>query len=61
MTKARMSNNPAKRRHDSNIDRPNGASALALSPLDSEVAAAAVYGNRATRRLAKRTLKKRKA
>lgn len=59
MTKARMNTNPAKVRPGANMTRPNGASAAANSMDPEQLLRAAMYGNRATRRLAVRNLKKR--
>lgn len=59
MSKAPINRNPAKVRHGANMTRPNGASAAANSMDPEQLLRAAMYGNRATRRLAKRNLKKR--
>lgn len=59
MTKARMNSNPAKVRPGANMSRPNGAAASADSMDPEQLALAAMHGNRATRRLAVRNLKKR--
>lgn len=56
--KAPVNRNPRKFRHGSNTSRPNGASAIALSANPQDVFFAALEGNRATRRLARRNLKK---
>ena len=58
MSGPRVSTNPAKLRPWSNIDRPSGASKLGVSGNIAELQLAAVMGNRATRRMAKRRLKK---
>ncbi len=59
--KAPVNRNPRKVRHNSNISRPNGANISADSLDLRELSFAARYGNRETRRLAERNLKKRKA
>jgi hypothetical protein len=57
--KAPVNRNPRKVRHGSNTSRPNGASVSALSPDVQDLFIAALEGNRETRRLARRNLKKR--
>lgn len=56
--KAPVNRNPRKVRHGSNTSRPNGASVSALSAHPRDVIIAALEGNRETRRLARRNLKK---
>lgn len=58
MAKAPVNRNPDKVRPGCNINRPNGAAASADSLDPEQLALAAMYGNRATRRLAERNLKK---
>jgi hypothetical protein len=58
MSKAPMNRNPAKVRPGANMNRPNGAAAAADSMDPEQLALAAMHGNRATRRLAERNLKK---
>jgi hypothetical protein len=58
MPKAPMNRNPAKVRPGANMTRPNGASAAANSIDPEQLLRAAMHGNRATRRLARRNLKK---
>lgn len=53
-----MCKNPAKRRPGCNISRPSGASVMAESGRLEDLLLAATSGNRATRRWAKRKLKK---
>lgn len=60
MAKAPANRNPAKARFGVNMSRPNGASAVADTTDDDQLLRAAMYGNRATRRLAARNLKKRR-
>lgn len=57
--KARMNRNPRKLRYNSNRNRPNGAGTSAASSDPRALLIAALGGNRATRRLARRNLKKR--
>lgn len=57
--KAPMNRNARKLRHNSNQSRPNGASTSADSFDPRELLYAALNGNRETRRLARRNLKKR--
>jgi len=57
--KAPVNRNPRKVRHNSNQSRPNGASAHAASYDVPDLFFAALNGNRETRRLARRNLKKR--
>jgi len=57
--KAPTNRNPRKVRHNSNLSRPNGASIGAESLDPKELFFAALNGNRETRRLARRNLKKR--
>lgn len=57
--KAPINQNPSKVRHTSNVNRPNGASISADSFDPRELFYAALNGNRETRRLARRNLKKR--
>lgn len=57
--KAPTNRNVRKVRHNSNMSRPNGASILAESIDHQELFYAAINGNRETRRLARRNLKKR--
>lgn len=54
-----MNRNPRKLKFGANMNRPNGASAQADTADDEQLQYAATYGNRATRRLAERNLKKR--
>lgn len=61
MAKARVNRNPAKVRPGANVNRPNGASLSAEAADDRQLLHAARHGNRATRRLAERNLKKRQA
>lgn len=61
MAKAPVNRNPAKVRHGANMNRPNGASLSAEAADDQQLQQCAMYGNRATRRLAVRNLKKRQA
>lgn len=56
--KSPVNRNARKLRHNSNQSRPNGASASALSAHPRDVIIAALEGNRETRRLARRNLKK---
>jgi hypothetical protein len=58
--KAPVNRNPRRLRNGSNLSRPNGANTIATSLDGHDLLAAALYGNRATRRLAVRNLKKRK-
>lgn len=51
-----MSSNPRQRHRAANTTRPGGASALADSEYPPDLILAAVTGNRATRRLARRNL-----
>lgn len=57
--KAPVNRNPRKLRHNSNQSRPNGSSASAESFDTRDLFFAALDGNRETRRLARRNLKKR--
>lgn len=57
--KAPMNRNPRKVRHNSNLNRPSGANIRADSFDPRELLDAALNGNRETRRLARRNLKKR--
>lgn len=57
--KAPVNRNPRKLRHTSNLNRPNGASISAESLDARDLFDAALNGNRETRRLARRNLKKR--
>lgn len=57
--KAPVNRNPRKVRHTSNLSRPNGAGVSADSLDPNELRYAAQNGNRETRRLAERNLKKR--
>lgn len=57
--KAPINRNPRKVRHTSNVNRPNGASISADSLDPRELLYAALNGNRETRRLARRNLKKK--
>lgn len=57
--KAPMNRNPRRLRHNSNQHRPNGASSIAQADDPRDLLAAAMYGNRATRRLAEKNLRKR--
>lgn len=57
--KAPVNRNPRKVRCRSNMNRPNGASISAESRTIDDLFVAAITGNRATRRLARRNLKKR--
>lgn len=56
--KAPVNRNPCKVRWDSNQSRPNGANISAGSLDPQELFCAAMNGNRETRRLARRNLKK---
>lgn len=56
--KAPMNRNPSKVRWHSNQHRPNGANISAESLDPRELFYAALNGNRETRRLARRNLKK---
>lgn len=56
--KAPINRNPRKVRPGSNQSRPNGASVSADSCDPRELISAALNGNRETRRLARRRLKK---
>lgn len=58
MSKARMGRNPAKVRPGVNLSRPSGANVIAESSDPRELIYAALEGNRATRRLARRNLRK---
>lgn len=60
MSKAPVNRNPAKYRAGCNVDRPNGASAAADTGDEEQLLRAALYGNRATRRLALKRLKQAK-
>lgn len=51
--------NPRKCGPNPNNSRPNGAAQIAQSFDEGDLLTAALYGNRATRRLARRNLKKR--
>lgn len=57
--KAPMNRNPSKVRHNSNRNRPSGANAGAESLDERELFYAALEGNRETRRLARRNLRKK--
>lgn len=57
--KAPVNRNARKLRHTSNLNRPSGASVRADSLDPQELIDAALNGNRETRRLALRNLKKR--
>jgi hypothetical protein len=57
--KAPVNRNPRKVRYSTNMSRPNGAGVSADSNDPRELFIAAVNGNRETRRLARRNLKKR--
>jgi hypothetical protein len=57
--KAPVNRNPRKVRHNANLNRPNGAGVSADSLDPRELLDASLYGNRETRRLARRNLKKR--
>ena len=57
--KAPVNRNPRKVRHTSNLNRPNGASVSADSCDPRELLYASMHGNRETRRLANKNLKKR--
>lgn len=59
MSKAPMNRNARKLRHNSNQNRPSGASTSAESLDPRDLLDAAMYGNRATRRLAEKNLRKR--
>lgn len=59
MSKAKVNRDPAKVRPGSNFRRPGGASVIAESFDEHELLFAAVAGNRSTRRLARRNLRKR--
>ncbi|MBN8761456.1 MAG: hypothetical protein BGO61_00235 [Thiobacillus sp. 65-69] len=58
MSGAPMNRNPKKLRPGSNVDRPGGARVGANSRDAGELLRLALTGNRATRRLAKRNLRK---
>jgi hypothetical protein len=57
-TKARQNTNPRKTKPGANMNRPNGAGSMADTNDPRQLVEAALYGNRATRRLARRNLKK---
>ena len=57
--KAPVNRNPRKLRHTSNLNRPSGACVSADSYDPRELLYAALNGNRETRRLARKNLKKR--
>lgn len=57
--KAPVNRNVRKFRFGSNFERPNGAGLAAASSDTRDLLVAALEGNRATRRLARRNLKKR--
>lgn len=57
--KAPVNRNPRKFRYNANQDRPNGANLHATSSDEESLLYAAMNGNRATRRLAMRNLKKK--
>ncbi len=59
MGKAKMGKNPAKRPPGANTSRPTGASAMAESFYPPDLIEACLAGNRATRRLARRNLRRR--
>jgi hypothetical protein len=59
MSGPRISRNPRVLKPGVNTTRPNGASALSTSLHPGDLLSAALQGNRATRRLARRNLKKR--
>ena len=58
MSSAKICRNPDKARPGNNNDRPSGAASLAAADSPEMLMRAAVFGNRATRRLARRNLKK---
>jgi len=58
MTKARINSNPRKVPPGANMNRPNGASVMADTNDAALLLEAALYGNRATRRLARKNLRK---
>jgi len=58
MSGAGLQTNPKKARHGANVNRPNGCSALATAATPAEMLAAALTGNRATRREARRNILK---
>lgn len=59
MSKARVNRNPSKVRPGANFRRPCGASSIAESLDERELFFAAIEGNRSTRRLARRNLRKK--
>jgi hypothetical protein len=59
MSGPRVSKNPRVLKPGVNTNRPNGASSIATSFHPGDLLSAALHGNRATRRLARRNLKKR--
>lgn len=56
MSKAKTQTNPKKYQHGANINRPNGCSELATGSSRAELLSAALTGNRATRREARRNI-----
>jgi hypothetical protein len=58
MSGAPTNRNPGHLRPGVNVDRPNGASALSASDWPPDLLAAALHGNRASRRAASRKLKR---
>ena len=56
MSKAPIQKNPKKARHGANVNRPNGCSSLATGASREELLSAALTGNRATRREARRNI-----
>ncbi len=59
MSGAPTNRNPGRLRPGVNVDRPNGASALSASDWPPDLLAAALHGNRASRRAARRNLRRR--
>jgi hypothetical protein len=59
MPSSRILTNPRKALPGANNDRPSGAGTWANSEYPPDLIAAALYGNRATRRLAKKNLRKK--
>jgi hypothetical protein len=58
MSSSKICRNPAMARPGNNNDRPSGASSLAAATSPGQLMKAAAYGNRATRRLALKNLRK---
>lgn len=58
MPSAPMNRNRAKFRLQTSVSRPSGANAMAEARSEEQLMAAATFGNRATRRLAARNLRR---